>query len=244
MSNGYSRSAAYNKEKIHVNLARMKKQGHEFELVLKDPDLALDFKHGKDVDINDVLETPQVFKDGKKGEIHSPNTLKEVFGTEDNVEAAKIILRDGEVLLTAEHRKKLFDAKKQRLLEYIHKNAVDPKTKLPHPLQRLELAMEQAKAHVDPYIPIEKQMEKIINQLRPIIALSFETAHILVHLSPRYAGAAYAGLKRKYTFKNETWLDDGSVQFQIEVPAGTKLDVFNDINNLTNGEATVEEVKQ
>ena len=31
----------------------------------------------------------------------------------------------------------------------IHRNAVDPKTGLPHPPQRIESAMEEAKIHVD-----------------------------------------------------------------------------------------------
>jgi len=159
---GAQTTPAYAKEKVHFNLAKMKKGGQDFEIVLRDPDLALDFRHGKDVDINDVLETPKVWKDAKKGERQSPEMMKKWLGTEDELEAAKKILREGDIALTAEQRKAMFAQKKKKLIYYVQQNASDPKTGLPHPIQRIELAMEQAKIHIDPYTPIEKQMDKII----------------------------------------------------------------------------------
>lgn len=122
-------------------------------------------------------------------------------------------------------------------------NAADPKTGLPHPLQRLELAMEQAKVQIDPYTPAEAQVDKIISELRPILPLKFEKVRIRITIPAKYAGSAYATLKKKYELKGEQWLNDGSVQFEMQTPAGLKLDIFNIINKLTSGEAQIEELK-
>ena len=53
-------------EKIHLNLGRIKKEGENFEIVV-DPDLAIEFKDGKEVDIREVLKSEEVFSDAKKG---------------------------------------------------------------------------------------------------------------------------------------------------------------------------------
>lgn len=242
MTNGRSTRDVV-KEKISINTARLKKGGENFEIIIKNPDKALEFKRGLDVDIRDIIEIDRIFKDAKKGEKQSAELMKHWLGTDDPVEAAKIILLKGELNLTAEQRKKMFEAKKKKLIDYIHMNAFDPKTGLPHPIQRIELAMEQAKVQIDAYTPIEAQLDKIISQLRAVIPLSFEKMKIKVTIPAKYAGAGYGNLKSKYNLKNEEWLNDGSVRFEIEAPAGLKPDILNLINKLTNGEAIIEDLK-
>ena len=231
------------KERISINIARLKKGGENFEIVIRDPDKALEFRQGKEVDMRDILEIDRIFKDAKKGEAQSESAMRQWLGTDDPIEAAKIILRKGDLHLTAEQRKRMFEAKKKKLIDYIHINAADPKTGLPHPVQRIELAMQQAKVQIDPYTPIEAQMQKIIEQLQPVLPLSFEKAKLKITIPAKYAGPAYGHLKSKYELKNEEWKNDGSVCFEIEVPAGLKSDIFSVVNKLTNGEAVIEEIK-
>jgi len=231
------------KEKISINIARFKKGGETFEIIIKDPDKALEFRQGKDVNMKDILEIDRIFKDAKKGEVQSETDIKKWIGTENITEAAKTILEKGEFHLTSEQRKRMFELKKKKLIEYIHVNAADPKTKLPHPVQRIELAMEQVKVQIDPYTPIEMQMDKIISQLRPVLAISFELMKIKVTIPAKHAGSGYGNLKSKYNLKNESWGNDGSVTFEMEAPAGMKPDILNVIHKLTNGEAQIEEIK-
>jgi len=242
MPNGRS-SRDVVKEKISINIARFKKGGETFEIIIKDPDKALEFRQGKKIEMRDILEIDRIFKDAKKGEVQSEENIKKWVGSDKILEAAKTILEKGEFHLTSEQRKRMFDVKKKKLIEYIHVNAADPKTKLPHPVQRIELAMDQAKIQIDPYTPIEMQMDKIISQLRPILPISFELMKIKVTIPAKYAGSGYGNLKSKYNLKNEIWGNDGSVTFEMEEPAGMKPDIYNKINKLTNGEAEIEEIK-
>jgi ribosome maturation protein SDO1 len=231
------------KEKVSFNLAKMKKGGENFEVVLKDPDKALELRQGKAVEIRDILEAPKVFSDVQKGEIAAPSKMTQWLGTSDPFEAAKIIITKGELALTQEQRKKMFEIKKKKIVEYIHMNASDPKTGLPHPVQRIELAMEQTKVQIDPYQAAEAQIEPIIKQLRAILPISMEKFKLKVLLPAKYSGTAYSAVKNKFAMHQEDWKNDGSVEFVIEGPAGVKPDILNLINKLTSGEATITDVK-
>lgn len=233
-----------NKEKTSYNTIRLKKGGENFEIVLKDPDKALEFRQGKPIDVRDVLEIPKIFVDANKGEVQSAAKMTQWLGTSDLNEAVKIIIKTGELAFTQEQRKKMFEVKKKKIVDYIHMNASDPKTGLPHPIQRIELAMEQAKVHIDPYQPAEAQIETIIKQLRAIIPISMEKFKIRVLIPAKYSSTAYSPIKHKFTLQNEDWKNDGSVEFVIEGPAGIKPDIFSLINKLTAGEAVIEELKK
>lgn len=229
----------YDKEKISLNIARLKKNGENFEIVLEDPKAALELKEGKDIDIRDILRSEEVFKDAKKGLLASTNEMKEIFEEEKPLEIAKIIIRDGELQLTSEIRKEMYENKRKRIIEYIHMNAIDPKTNSPHPVKRIELAMEQAKIKIDPYDTLKFQIKKILPELRTIIPLSIEKTKLLVTVPRKYAAKTYSVLKGKYDLSKEKWNNDGSVDFEIEAQPGLKPEIINILNKLTNGEAEI-----
>ncbi len=237
-------------------LAKIKKFGTVFEIVLKNPEAALEFRHGKNTDMRDILDTPKIFEDAQKAEIHGTGKLKELLKgkipdaklaampePELIFEAAKLILMEGEIALTQEMRKKFFEAKRKKIIDFIHANACDPKSGLPLPTQRIELAMEQARVQVDPYQPAEAQIDNVIKQLRPIVPISFEKAKVKVQIPANYSGTAYSAIKNKFDLKNESWGDDGAVSFEVELPAGIKSEFFSLVNKLTQGEASIEEKK-
>ncbi len=91
---------------------------------------------------------------------------------------AKIIVEKGELQLTASERKDFVDQKRAEigietlnsvaiifllisihLVNYIHKYFVDPRAKTPHPVTRIEAALDTLKIRVDPDIPVEKQVQ-------------------------------------------------------------------------------------
>jgi len=231
-------------EKVKFNLARLKKGGELFEVVLDDPDLVIDFRHGKDIDIRDMVRLPEVFSDAKSGKHAKPEDMEKWLGTSDKIKAIEFILKNGDINLTEDHRKRLFEAKINKIISYIHMNAIDPKTGFPHPETRIKLAMKEAKVRVDPMTYVDRQIERIIRELRTILPISFEVMKLRVILPAKYAGHAYGMLKGKHTLSKDTWANDGSVSFELEGPVGIKADVMSLINKLTDGEATIEEVKE
>ncbi len=239
---GY-RQQVYDKEKLHVNVARMKKGGHNFEVILDDVDAAVDFKHGANIRIRDIINGDKVFKDANKGEVASEELMEQWFETNDTFKVAEILIKKGEINLNTEQRNKLFENRKRRVMEYIHKNAFDPKTKLPHPMQRIELAIKEAKVSIDPMDRFDFQIKQIVSKLQPIIPLSFEKLRIRVVIQAKHAGSAYSTVKSKYDLEKEDWRNDGSVQFEMQIVAGVKNDIYSLLNKMTNGEVEIKEIK-
>jgi ribosome maturation protein SDO1 len=138
MSNGRP-TFSPNKEKISFNIAHITKGGERFEIVLKDPDKALEFRQGKEIDPKEFLESFDVWADAKKGEKQSAGKMKQWLGTDDPIEAAKVILRKGELHLTEEQRKRMFETKRAKIIQYIHQNASDQEQERPIQYKELNL---------------------------------------------------------------------------------------------------------
>ncbi len=186
-------------------IARLKTHGETFE-ILVDPYLARDFKEGKDVPIEEILATPYVFKDAHKGDKASEHEMEKIFGTSDPYEVAKIILRKGEVQLTAEQRRQMLEDKKRYIATVIHRHAVDPRTGYPpHPVDRILRAMEEAGVHIDIFKDAEAQVPQVIKAIRPILPLKLEVKVIAVKIPGDYVGRAYGEVRKFGNIKREEW---------------------------------------
>ena len=107
----------------------------------------------------------------------------------------------------------------------IHRNAVDSKTGLPHPPQRIERAMEEAGVHIDEYKTAEEQMEDVLKKLRVIIPIKIERREIAVRFPAQYAGHSFTVLKKYKLFKDD-WQNDCSLVAVVEIPAGLQDDLL------------------
>jgi len=227
----------YDKERVSFTLARLKKGGENFEVVISDVDKAIEFKQGKELDPTEFLQSTTVFQDANRGLKASEDKVKNVLGEN----AIKKILQDGELHLTADQRKRLSEERKNRIIEHIQRNSVDPKTGSPHPRTRVELAMAEAKVSIDYQENFETQIEKVINAIRVVIPLSFEKIKLKITIPAQYAGSAYSSLKSRFKNFKEEWLNDGSVVVELEVVGGAKADLYSLISKVTNGEAEITE---
>ncbi len=240
----------FDEEKVSFNLARIKMHGHSFEIVVE-PDAAIEYKtamrsrkekHMAEVaepDVRDVLRSEEVFHDAHKGQLASEHLLQEVFGTADPVDVARRILLDGEVQLTAEHRKKMMEKKWRQLSDMVHKYAVDPKTGYPHPVERIERVLKDSNFRLDQYKKSEDQLEDAVHALKPIIPIKFDTKEIEVTIFKEFAPKVYGDL-RKYKILKESWNSDGSLTMVFEIPAGLRVDFVDKVNDMTHGSVEIE----
>ncbi|MGC8993784.1 MAG: ribosome assembly factor SBDS, partial [Pyrobaculum sp.] len=160
-----------------VAVAKLEKGGEHFEILI-DPDAALELKMGKPLGIDKVLVHEEIYKDAKKGLRASEQALKKVFGTSDVRKIAEIIIKEGEIPLTAEQRRRLIEEKKRQIIEWISRNCIDVRTKTPVPPQRVENALEQARVSIDPFKSAEEQVQEILKEIQRIIPIKIATARI------------------------------------------------------------------
>jgi len=219
-------------------IAKLKKNNQTFE-ILVDCDLALKFKRGEKIDITDVLAVRNIFKDSKKGEV-APN-LFDNFGTENEDEIAAKIIREGEVQLTAEYKRKLSETKRAQVIGMIVQTAMDPKTKNPIPPQRVEAALEQAKVNIEPFKSAEEQMKTVIEKIQAILPLSFEKRKIAVIIPSQYSASCYGTLKKYGKITKEQWLGSGALNAEVEMPAKMAENFIDELNKKTHGDIQIDE---
>ena len=127
------------------------------------------------------------------------------------------------------------EKKRKRIVDIIVRNAMDPKTKAPHPRQRIELAMDEAGIHIDPFKSVDQQVKTAVEALRPIIPISMEQIKISVKIPAQYIGKAY-GVARNYgVLEREDWQSDGSWIGVVRLPAGMQTDFYDKLNEATKG---------
>ena len=221
-----------------IILARLKKFGKTFEISV-DPDAALAYKKGTSTDLREVLKADHIFSDAKKGLIISERELEQIFKTSDTDKVAHLIIKEGEIQATGEHRTAEREQKKKKLIYLIHNMAVDPKTNLPHPAARIEAALEQGRIVIDDHKTAEDQLQAVLAKLRPLLPLKVEQKKVTIEIPSSYAGKAQ-GFIRKHQLLKEDWLPNGSWKVVVELPAGTVPDFIDQLNSLTHGEAIVD----
>ncbi len=219
-------------------IARLEVGGQRFE-VLVNPDLAFKAREGKNVNLDELLVGDYVYKDARKGLKASPEAMQKVFGTTDVKKIALEIVRRGEIQLTAEQRRQLIESKKKQIINFIARNAVDPRTKAPIPPKRIEMAMEQARVGIDPFISVEKQAVQVIKAISRIIPIKIAKAIIQARIPPKYSGRAYSQVMKLGEVKKTEWRTDGTLIVELEIPAGMQTEVINKLNNITRGEVEV-----
>ena len=208
-------------------LARLEKGGKRYE-VLVDPDLVDQWKSDSSaIELDDFMAMDEIFHDARAGERPTEEALMNTFQTLDVEAILNIILEKGSIQLTTAQRKARVEHMRQQIIHHIHSQAIDPKSKSPHPRTRIELALEESKYSVDPFKRLEDQVKDAIAKLKPLIPLSFES----VRLAFRVPGNAYGSvnqLLRTYQQK-EGWLENGDWACVVEIPAGMKGDIIGQV---------------
>jgi len=177
-------------------VGRIAKEGRTFEMLL-DPDQAWEAKklireeinkrlvEGKDksrVSVEELLKNPKiaielifesliVFEDLRRGKKATDGDMEAVFNTKEGRIIAGHVLLDGEIQWTRSQRDEEKAKKLKQIITIITKNAINPQNKKPHPYQRIEKAIEEAKVKVDLMKSAEEQVDDVIKQLRAILPI-------------------------------------------------------------------------
>ena len=222
--------------------ARLKTHGTTFE-VLVDPDGALALKRGERVNLEDILAVEDIFENASRGDRSPEEDLQKAFGTLEVLPIAEIIIRKGEISLTAEQRKQFIENKRRQVIEVIARNAINPQTKTPHPPGRIEQAMTEARVNIDPTKSIDELVKIAMKAIRPLIPIRFEEVEVAVKIPPAYAPKAYGEVAAFGKLTREAWQNDGSWIGVVQIPAGMQTEFYDLVNRLTRGEAETKLLK-
>ena len=220
--------------------AKLRIKGKQFAIMI-DVDKALQLKKGLNVSIDNVLAFPEVFYDIKKGLKASQADLKDAFGTDDIRVIANKIIKNGEIEVPLEYRRKEQDNKVKQVVDFLSRNAIDSRTGKPYTPSSIEKAIEQSGVKIDNR-PIDQQIHEIISKLKTILPIKIETKKIKILIPAIHSGKAY-GMLKEYMEK-EDWLSNGDLQIIVNVPAGLQLEFYDKLNGITHGSSIAEEIQQ
>ncbi len=214
-------------------IARIDIGKERFEIYV-DPDVAFNIKLGKEKDITKALVVEEVFKDARKGIRVSEESLIKAFGTTDIVKIAETIIKKGEIQLTKDQRRKLIKAKRKQIAYIISRYAINPQTNTPHPPERIEKAIEEAKINIDPFKDAEKQIPNVLKAIRFILPIKLEYKIIACKIPANYYAKVYNIIKNYGNLIKDEWRNEYYL-FLIEVPAGVVDEFLREISNATRG---------
>ncbi len=220
-------------------IARLKRGSKKFE-ILVDPDKALEYKLGRRKNFEGILVYDEIYSDANKGLRAAKNDLIEVFGSTDINEVAEKVLKEGDLQIKAEQRKKLIEEKKKRIIDYISKYCVDARTNLPIPPLRIENALDEASIKVDPFKNADEQIKNILGELSKVFPIKQQITILSIKIPPTYVGKAYGYVKNASDIMQEDWLSDGSLSSIVSVPSGFKIEFIEKLSRLTNGTVYIE----
>ena len=133
--------------------------------------------------------------------------------------------------------------KHRQVITFIARNAVNPQTGHPHPPQRIELAMGEAKVHIDPFKSVEELVKITMKALRPLIPIKFDEIRVAVRIPPDYAPKAYGEISSVAVIEKEEWQKDGSWICVVAIPAGIQNDFYDLVNRISQGNAETKIIK-
>ena len=226
-------------------IARYESFGEKFE-ILVDPDLAADFRNPdneKEIDIEDILAVEEIFKDSKKGDKASEESMNKVFETTDVLEVASQILQKGHVQLTAEQRRQMQEDKRKQVIAKIAREGINPQNGLPHPAVRIENAMNESKVKIDPFKSVDEQVQIALKAIKVLIPIKFEKVKIAVRLPSTATGKAYSAIRPFGKILNEEWQQDGSWIAIVEMAGGLQDDFNHKMASISGGEAETKLIK-
>jgi ribosome maturation protein SDO1 len=108
---------------------------------------------------------------------------------------------------------------------------------------RIEMALEEAKFHADPFKSVDRQVEEAMKLLRPLLPIKFEKTKVAIKMKGDDYGKCYDDLIHFGLVEKEEWQSDGSWIGIIEIPAGLIDELKVKIGNKTKGSATFKELR-
>lgn len=218
--------------------ARIKQNGKNFEIFVELEE-AMKFRKGMSSSIES--EDGRIYNDIKKGNVAPEKDLISAFGTEDVFEIAKKIVQDGEVLLTQDYRDEEREKKIKQVVDFLSTNTINPQTGNPHTPDRIKRALEEAHVNIK-NVPVDSQIKEIMEQLSKVLPIKIEVKKVKITIPAIHTGKVYNTISQYKEAEN--WMNDGSLEVIVSVPAGMIMDFYDKLNSVTHGSAITQEIKE
>ncbi|KAI0693633.1 SBDS protein C-terminal domain-containing protein [Cytidiella melzeri] len=166
----------------NVSIVRLKKGGKRFEIACY-KNKVQEWRNGVETNIDDVLQIANVFVNVSKGELAKHQDLKKSFGTAEQDDIVKEILKKGEVQVGEKEREHDLSALRKEIATLVAEKCVDPATQHPYPVGVIDKAMTEAGFSVQQGKTAKSQVSQCIKLLQTESELPIQRARMRVRVT-------------------------------------------------------------
>jgi ribosome maturation protein SDO1 len=167
--------------------------GHQFELAVE-ADLVRPYRRSTDgaVALDDVVLSDTIFSDGKRGDRASDESIAALGSN-----PLDTILRKGEIPLTTAERRVLVEQQRKAIVSYIHRYYVQPSTRMPAPVTRIENALALVKPlRIEPFCSPAEEAAALVKRMESSLLLIKQEVEAVLTVPYAHLGTAQGIIKR------------------------------------------------
>uniref|UniRef100_U5EWR6 Ribosome maturation protein SBDS n=1 Tax=Corethrella appendiculata TaxID=1370023 RepID=U5EWR6_9DIPT len=170
----------------NVAVVRMKKAGKRFEIACY-KNKVVSWRQNVEKDLDEVLQTTEVFTNVSKGEVAKKEDLTKAFGNLSVEDICKEILAKGELQVSDKERHTQLDAIFKEISTIVADKCINPETKRPYPVSIIEKSMKDIHYSIKPNRNAKQQALEVIKLLQETIPLERAKMRIKISLQGKDA---------------------------------------------------------
>ncbi|XP_057295064.1 ribosome maturation protein SBDS-like [Hydractinia symbiolongicarpus] len=223
----------------NVAIVRMKKSGKRFEVACY-KNKVMSWRKGAEKDLDEVVQTEQIFTNVSKGQLAKKEDLIKAFGTDDTKQCCVQILTKGELQVSDKERSQQFESMFRDIATIVSEKCVNPDTKRPYPVGVIESAMKEIHYSVKPTKGTKQQALEVIKQLKEAMQIEKAQMRIKILLPKECAKRAREKLLPSIShIESEDW-DCGQLEMEVLIDPGFYRTIDEIVTNESKGKGAIE----
>lgn len=154
----------------NVAVVRMKRGGKRFEVACY-KNKVVSWRNKTETDIDEVMQTVNVFTNVSKGAVAKKEDLQKCFGHDDIKKICVEILDKGELQISEKERSTQLESAAKDVATIISEKCVNSETKRPFPVSMIEKSMKQIHFSVNPKRNTKQQALEVIKKLKEVLPI-------------------------------------------------------------------------
>ncbi|TKR75887.1 hypothetical protein L596_017116 [Steinernema carpocapsae] len=223
----------------NVAVVRMKKNGKRFEIACY-KNKVVNWRNGTEKNIDEVLQTQNVFTNVSKGQLAKRDELLAAFQMEDQLDICKEILNKGDLQVSDKERQVQSESGFKEVANLIAGMCVNPDTKRPYSPAVIEKALQEHHFSLKSNRSAKQQALECIPKLRETMKIDRAKMRLRVSVPAKEAKAIHTKLVEKFNeVEVEEW-EQGELEVVGLIEPGNYRDISDFLQKETKNKGQME----
>eukprot|EP00164_Ancoracysta_twista_P001473 GFYU01001921.1.p1 GENE.GFYU01001921.1~~GFYU01001921.1.p1 ORF type:complete len:255 (-),score=74.61 GFYU01001921.1:118-882(-) len=224
----------------NVAIVRIKKGGKRFELACY-KNKVQNWRNGFEKDIDEVLQTHQIFENVSKGKFAQRKDLEAVFGHSEETKIAIEILEKGDLQVSDKERDLNLENLFHEVSQIITEKCVNPTNNKPLTVGLVEKALRDIHFNVKQNRPAKVQALDAIKQLKEANVIPISRAKMRLRLTLPNIGTDWKDILSPFNPEyEEEEEEDDEIELVVNLDPGYFRDLEKNVRPLMMGEGSIE----